>query len=111
LVSDKAILCDIDNTLAIRGSRDIYEFKKAGTDKVNKPVKKIIELFFNAGYKIVLISGREGKYSQETKQWLAGKKIPYNKAYFRKEGDYRNDEIVKKEIYEKYIKDHVHLLW
>lgn len=107
----KAIICDIDNTLAIRGERDIYDFKKAGVDKPNKPVAKIVEVFYKNGFKIILVSGREEKYNKETIRWLEKNAIPYNNIYFRKKGDTRQDKMVKKEMYEKYIKQKAEVLF
>ena len=108
---EKAIVCDIDNTLAIREERDIYDFKEAEIDKPNMPVIKIVELFYKSGYEIILISGREDKYRGVTKKWLEDNGIPYHKLYLRNQGDLRKDETIKKEIFEKHIKDKAEVLF
>ena len=40
----KAIICDIDGTLAIRGDRGPFEHEKAQEDKVNTHVSNLLSI-------------------------------------------------------------------
>ena len=60
----------------------------------------VINTYFNKGYKILFVSGREDKYREQTEKFLK-KHFPdltYS-LYMRKTGDMRKDTIIKKEIY------------
>jgi len=97
-----AVLCDLDGTLALFGNKNPYE-RDFINDEVNKPVKMVLDLVANSGRTIILVSGRNGKFEQETLQWLVKNNIPHNHLLMRKEGDSRKDSVVKKEIFEQEI--------
>ena len=99
-----AILCDLDGTLAILHDRSPFDAKRCETDLLNIPVAEIIKTYHEKGVKIILMSGRENNAKIQTMNWLSYNKIPYNALYMRASGDMRKDAIVKKELYEKYIK-------
>jgi len=52
----------------------------------------------------VLVSGRNECCRNTTQAWLAEHEVSYNYLYMRPQGDMRKDAVVKKEIYDKYIK-------
>ena len=98
--TQKAIICDLDGTLALLG-RDPYDATDAHLDTLNSPVAKVLSLYNG---KIVLVSGRESKYRPQTEKWLDTHGIRYDALFMRKTGDYRKDFVIKKEIYEQEIK-------
>lgn len=98
-----AVICDIDGTLAIHQERSPYEFEKCGTDKPNEAVIYALDRV-DPGATIILCSGREGKWRDETVKWLRLHGIPFNQLLMRQTGDTRRDDIVKREIYEAEIK-------
>ena len=100
---EKAIICDLDGTLADIKHRDPFDASACLDDAVNKPIKNLINQYFNAGYKVIILSGRMDKYKKISEQWLLENNIHYNKCYLRKTGDGRKDSIIKKEIYLKDI--------
>ena len=51
-----------------------------------------------AGVPIVLVSGRGAEYRAETEEWLMKHDVPYAALYMRREGDRRNDDIIKLEL-------------
>lgn len=103
----KVILCDIDGTLAIRGNRSPFDWLKVGIDTVNIPIKVILEKFSNmySSHEVVLVSGRDEVCRAQTELWLMENQIKFKEVLMRPQGDNRKDSIVKKEIYDKYIKD------
>ena len=99
-----AILCDLDGTLAILHDRGPFDAKRCETDLLNIPVAEIVKTYHEKGVKIILMSGREDNARSQTMNWLSYNKIPYNALYMRSAGDNRKDAIVKKELYELYVK-------
>lgn len=107
-----AIYSDLDGTLSIMKDRSPYEEEKCINDLVNESVKRTIELFSSAGYKIILCSGRdEGRGRKATEEWLKMHNIPYDYLMMRGAGDTRKDSIVKKEIYESEMKGKFNILF
>lgn len=100
----KAILCDLDGTLAIL-SRSPFAPLACETDIVNEPIAEIVRNYFKLGVQVILLSGREDHSRALTEKWLQQHNIPYHHLYMRKEKDYRKDSIIKKELFDQYIKD------
>ncbi len=106
-----AILIDLDGTLANishRRERFLQDnnwsefYSKIPHDTLNLWCKVIIDKFQN-DYKIILLTGRKSSYEKETLDWLRKNQVSYDELYFRDAEDFRKDDVVKKEIYEKYI--------
>lgn len=105
------IIVDIDGTLAHMTDRSPYDYTKVDTDIVDENVRDIVLRYSHRDMMeeipdtyILIVSGREDACRAETEKWLADNRIPYDEFYMRKAGDGRNDAIVKKEIYDTYIK-------
>lgn len=105
------IICDLDGTIALLGDRSPYDAGSCFKDELNAPIANILK---RMGLQVIFLSGREEKFRSETCDWLdlhgiANEQEPFysrpNKLFMRPTGDSRNDAIVKKELYEKYIKD------
>lgn len=97
-----AIICDLDGTISLftEEMRSPYDASKCEHDLLNEPVADVINTYFNKGYKILFVSGREDTYREQTERFL--KKHFPNLTYslfMRKTGDMRKDTIIKKEIY------------
>lgn len=108
------IICDIDGTIALMNGRHPYDDKLVYTDKVNEQVKRILSLYNTLGIEIIYLSGRSESTRTVTRQWLFDNGLWYAKGgcqrlYMRKEGDYRQDAIIKKELYEEHIKDNYYV--
>ncbi|RFS14646.1 AAA family ATPase [Emticicia sp. C21] len=99
-----AILCDLDGTLAILHARSPYDAERCETDLLNKPIADIVQTYHKLGTKVIFMSGREEKARKQTINWLECNNITYDALYMRATGDSRKDSIVKKELYEKYVK-------
>ena len=106
------IICDIDGTLAQGLHRSPYDYSKVKDDIVNSNLRTILHQFVYAGdkYHIFIFSGRDDNCKKETLNWLLYNKIPYNGLVMRSTGDKRSDVIVKKEMYEEYIKGKYNVL-
>ena len=101
-----AIIVDLDGTLAIfEGVRDGLDFSDVSKDKVNEPIRELVNRLKSLNIKIIILSGRPctpDVYAQ-TVFWLEECNIPYDYVFLvDREG--KPDEENKKYFYEKYIK-------
>lgn len=104
------IIFDIDGTLANIDHRVKYVKSKpknwdafdAGipNDKVNPHVAEVFFSLRDANHDIVFATGRSERSRDATVAWLKknGFWLISSHLYMRKDGDYRGDDIVKKEI-------------
>lgn len=100
------IIVDIDGTLAHRCDRQWFDYSKVDEDALDITVDGIVRSYAKMGYIILIVSGREGTAEclSKTHAWLKKHNIPFYDLMMRKEGDFRRDSIVKKEIYDNDIK-------
>ncbi len=106
-----AYIFDIDGTLAIMGNRSPYDFSKVSEDKLNEPVANILDAVqLMTGIQTIIMSGREDLCRDETEKWLEENDIKYNRLLMRPTREKRKDSIIKKELYEKYIKGQYNVL-
>lgn len=111
----KAVIFDIDGTLADCDHRREHVVSKPKNWKafnaamhLDTPKGDIVELLltmFDADNKIVLCSGREAVFYDQTQTWLMKHGIPYHALYMRAEKDYREDPIVKSELLDEILAD------
>ncbi len=102
----KAIICDLDGTLAIF-DRNPFNAQNCDEDDVNIPVANIVEAFYNKGYKIMFFSGRKDQYKKPTKKFLEkafGDRIKYE-LHMRQSNDNRKDSILKREMFDTIIQE------
>jgi predicted kinase len=101
----KAVICDLDGTLAILNGRDPYDASTCVNDDVNHALKGVLDAMLAYGkiHQIIFLSGRDGKYRVPTENFL--RKAGYAAAplFMRTEGDNRKDCIIKKELFEAHI--------
>jgi hydroxymethylpyrimidine pyrophosphatase-like HAD family hydrolase len=102
------VICDLDGTLALRGDRGPFDYSRVGEDAPNPAVVLTAKLWLHAGYTLVFVSARDDSCYDETKAWLEKNKLYSNQngnlfLYMRRTGDYRADDIVKRELYDEHI--------
>lgn len=111
----QAIIVDIDGTVAEKyPKRDIHDLTKVCYDYPIWPTIKTIEILMTE-YLPIFVSGRKECARRETERWLLhnisfpnydyGGGSPGTILYMRSDYDNRCDTIVKREIYERHIKD------
>ena len=102
----KAFLVDIDGTLAHMHNRSPYDWKKVGDDHVDEIIADIVfNLGVDSDYTCIVMSGRDAECLDETMDWLDRHAIPWKHLYMRAEKDMRRDDIVKAELFDKYVRD------
>lgn len=100
-----AAIFDLDGTLASMGNRGPYDYGQVHRDNLVQMVFEQADLQYYLGRKIIILTGRDEEYRQETEDWLGLHDIMfYDHLYMRPKGDNRKDSIVKKEIYDTLIK-------
>jgi predicted kinase len=112
------VICDIDGTLAhMNGKRYPYDWHKVGLDDIDLGVAHVLDGLSLIPYtEIFLFSGRDEVCRPETEEWLERHNIEYNQLYMRRsdhlneDGGQVKDTLVKKEMYEKYIKGKYNVL-
>ncbi len=102
---DKAVMVDVDGTLAIMNGRGPFEWTKVGQDLVNEPVADLVRRLKTSGLSVIIMTGRDGSCLGETKKWLTDNKIPYDEIYTRPAKNFEKDSVIKKRMYETYVKD------
>lgn len=99
----KAIICDLDGTLAHANHRDIYDASKCDNDDIDETVQDILFRYMNAGYIILFTSGRDSVYRPQTETFLLRVGMENYKLFMRPDGDRRKDHVVKLELFEQNI--------
>jgi hypothetical protein len=103
----KAIVCDLDGTLALLNGRNPYDASTCDQDSPNVPVVNTVRAFHEKGYKILFVSGRSDEFKPQTEKFL-NEHVPDlapHTLIMRKKGDQRKDSLIKREIYDDNIKD------
>jgi predicted kinase len=105
----KAVIFDIDGTLAHRGDRGPFDLRKVYQDTCDEHVLDMLRsMSYDSKYSATLIvSGRSDECRGETERWLfdkCGIELGTSfKLFMRKSDDNRSDDIIKREIIEKDI--------
>lgn len=99
----KAIICDLDGTLALMDHRNPFDATHADKDEPNEPVVNTLNVFAKEGYRILLVSGREERFREPTIKFLCQYHIPYHQLWMRPSKDFRKDAVIKREIFETEI--------
>lgn len=95
----KAVMFDIDGTLAHMVNRKPYDWDSVGTDVVDKHLRRILQSYSLDGYKIIVVSGRDGTCFSDSAKWLYDNELWYDKFFIRNAGDMRKDTVIKEEIF------------
>ena|SRR5688500_15528169 len=100
-----AIIVDIDGTLAKMNGRGPFDWDRVGEDKVNEPIRTLVNLYHMAGRHIIIFSGRDGCCKPQTTSWLVLNRIPFHDLYMREEGNNEKDAIIKRRLFDTHVKD------
>lgn len=99
----QAYVFDVDGTLAQMDGRSPYEWHRVGSDKPKSDVVHMAQCLFIAGYKIIVMSGRDGACLDLTAQWLEKHDVYYHELVMRAQGDTRKDNIIKVELFREKV--------
>lgn len=99
----KAILVDIDGTIAIHADRDIMDFTKVSQDLPNTPVIEVVKALHAAGNTVIYMSGRDDSCKKDTLSWIEKHVGITGDLHMRVTGDYRKDSVVKHELFMAHV--------
>lgn len=98
----KAIIVDIDGTLAKMNGRSPFDWSKIKEDTCNEVVKGIVNNYYP--HTVLIFSGRDSICRQDTIEWLADNDIRYTKLFMREEGNNEKDSIIKRRLFEENVR-------
>lgn len=107
----RAIIVDIDGTVAEINGRSPYDYTLVGTDKPKQWVIDLVEGAFENGEEIIFMSGRDSACFDATFKWLTKHLTVDFKLFMRAEGDTRMDAIVKLELFNEHVRNNYNVLY
>lgn len=102
----KAVIFDIDGTLALKGDRSPFDWDKVDLDTVNEEIFNLYHVYKENNYAIIICSGRDEVCKEKTITWLTDNNIFYYELYMRPEGNKEKDSIIKERFLNEIIKSY-----
>ncbi len=100
----RAVLVDVDGTLAIRGKRSPFDWSRVGEDQPNPAVVELVQTIAAAGrHRIVVMSGRKEQSRRQTEMWLDAQGVEFAELILRAERDERPDHKTKADLYRRFV--------
>lgn len=93
----RAMIFDIDGTLAHMTGRSPYDYSRVGEDRVDEVVRDTL-LALQEDHIVIVVSGRKAECRTETLNWLNDNYVFPDEFFMRADGDDRPDSVVKYEI-------------
>ena len=101
----RAIVFDIDGTLAHMKGRSPYDMSKVGEDELDLAVFGVLFNAYRVDYKIIVCTGRDGgpEGRQNTIKWLNNNFVYYDEFHMRPEGSHEKDYVVKERMWRDLV--------
>lgn len=103
----RAIIVDIDGTIAQMEGRKPFDWELVGTDKPKPPIIDIVRRFAQT-HTVIFMSGRDAICEDKTVDWLNTNVITKEfwpwELFMREQGDNRKDSIVKRELFDSHVR-------
>lgn len=104
------IVIDLDGTVALHRNRLPFDWDKLGTDFFDPRMHHIIMTYVKSGVKLIFLTGRPESVRLATENWIDSNLWTKYELIMRPVNDYRSGEIVKKELWEKYVEPYYNTL-
>lgn len=103
----RAVIVDIDGTLALHKRRSPYDESRVLTDEPNELVVSNVRAAFEQGFRIIITSGRTEACRADTETWLKQHLgVDYDALHMRAVGDNQHDGDLKAGFYRDRIEPH-----
>lgn len=104
-----AIIVDIDGTVARTNFRNPFDWSRVSEDVPRTEILSLVrtiatDCVYTSAFQVIFVSGRDEKCYKDTAAWLNKYFGLSYQLYMRPENDRRRDSIVKREIFDKYIR-------
>ena len=102
----RAVLVDLDGTLAEMVARGPFEEHLVYTDRVRQFVLHTVRALQQAGFRLIFMSGRSERCREETVRWLQDKcafTLDHCELWMRAADDRRRDSDVKRDLYTNHV--------
>ncbi len=111
----KALICDVDGTIAEINGRSYYDYNKVSTDIPREEIISMIKSWSIANkLQIIFMSGRDECCREDTIKWIQKYFYKDNEQnitiFMRKHKDKRNDKIIKEELFWEFVSEHWNII-
>lgn len=107
----RAIIVDIDGTVALMNGRSPYDTTRYADDLPNAAVIDAVRTADESGYLVIYCSGRDETGRGDTLTWLRKHVGVPGELFMRAAGDRRRDSVVKLDLFNDHIRDHYDVRW
>ena len=97
----KAIIVDVDGTLAHMQGRGPFEWARVREDRCNQTIKNVVNSYQG---NVIIFSGRDGCCKDDTIAWLKDNNIRFNEIYMRAEKNIEKDSVIKRRLFDDCIR-------
>lgn len=97
----RAIIVDIDGTLAKMNGRSPFDWSRVKEDSCNEAVKSVVNSYDGS---VIVFSGRDGVCRDLTIEWLRESNIKFDQLFMREAGNNEKDSIIKKRLFDENIR-------
>lgn len=99
VAKQKAIVMDLDGTLALHTDRDWWEYDKCGSDAVCDVIGEVYRAYEARGdVAIIVMTGRPETYFNETALWLQNHGFRYHRLFMRAADDRSSNVYYKSHV-------------
>lgn len=99
-----AVICDLDNTLALLNGRNPYDITNCYQDQLNIVISDLLRIYKHARQNAILIvSGRSEEGRKDTFKWLLDNGVPFDELFMRPVGEKSSGYELKKIILNRTI--------
>lgn len=108
----KAVIVDVDGTIALMNGRDPYDWGRVSEDSPNSGVIEIVKALVSVGFTPVFLTGRKEAAYDDTLKWIRGH-FDFTVAptlIARDDDDDRPDSKVKYEMFDNHVRSNYNVV-